>query len=40
MYSNNSMSKNQYGFTPQTSTVEAVMALKDFVLDSLNDGNT
>ena len=32
------MSKNQYGFTPQTSTVDAVMALKYFVLDSLNDG--
>jgi len=38
MYSNNLMSKNQYGFTPQTSTVDAVMALKDFVQDSLNDG--
>jgi len=32
------MSKNQYGFTPQTSTVDAVMAVKDFVQDSLNDG--
>jgi hypothetical protein len=38
MYSNNLMSKNQCGFTPQTSTVDAVMALKDFVQDSLNDG--
>jgi len=38
MYSNNLMSKNQYGFTPQTITVDAVMALKDFVQDSLNDG--
>ena len=32
------MNKNQYGFTPQTSTVEAVMALKEYVLDSVNDG--
>jgi hypothetical protein len=31
------MSKNQYGFTPQTSTVDAVMAVKDFVQDSLNN---
>jgi hypothetical protein len=31
MNSNNLMSKNQYGFTPQTCTVDAVMALKDFV---------
>jgi len=37
-HSNNLMSKNQYGFTPQTSTVDAVMAMKDFVQDSLNDG--
>jgi hypothetical protein len=37
MYSNNLMSKNQYGFTPQTSTVDAVMTVKDFVQDSLND---
>jgi hypothetical protein len=38
MYSNNLMSKNQYGFTPQTSAVDTVMALKDFVQNSLNDG--
>jgi hypothetical protein len=35
-YSNNLTSKNQYGFTPQTSTVDAVMAQRDFVHDSLN----
>jgi hypothetical protein len=38
MYSNNLMSKNQYGFTPQTNTVDAVMTLKDFVQHSLNNG--
>jgi hypothetical protein len=38
MYSNNLMSNNQYRFTPQTSTVDAVMALKDCVQYSLNDG--
>lgn len=32
------MSKSQYGFTPQTSTVDAVMALKEFVQESINDG--
>ena len=31
------MSKSQYGFTPQTSTVDAVMTLKDFVQESIND---
>jgi hypothetical protein len=38
MHSNNLMSKNQYGFTPQTSTVNAVMALKDCMQDRVNDG--
>jgi hypothetical protein len=37
MHSNNLMSKNQYGVTPQTSTVDAVMALKDYVQDSVNN---
>ena len=38
LYSYYLMSKNQYGFTPQTSTVDALMALKDFVQNSINDG--
>jgi retron-type reverse transcriptase len=38
IYTNNLMSNNQYGFTPQTSTVDAVMALKDFVQESINEG--
>jgi hypothetical protein len=38
IYSNNLMSKSQYGFTPQTSTVDAVMALKEFVQESINGG--
>jgi retron-type reverse transcriptase len=38
MHSNNLMSKNHYGFTPKTSTVDAVMALKDHMQDSINDG--
>ena len=38
IYSNNLMSKSQYGFTPQTSTVDAVMALKEFVQESINAG--
>jgi len=35
VYSNNLMIKNQYGFTPQTSTVDAVMALT-FIAQHLN----
>jgi hypothetical protein len=38
VYSNNLMNKNQYDFTPQTSTVDAVMALKDYVQSSIDDG--
>ena len=38
VYSKNLMNKNQYGFTPQTSTVDAVMALKDYVQSSIDDG--
>jgi hypothetical protein len=38
VYSNNLMNNNQYGFTPQTSTVDAVMALKDYVQSSIDDG--
>jgi len=38
VHSNNLMNKNQYGFTPQTSTVDAVMALKDYMQSSINDG--
>ena len=32
------MSKSQYGFTPQTNTVDALMALNNFVQESTNDG--
>jgi hypothetical protein len=38
MHSKNLMTKHQYGFTPQTSTVDAVMVLKEYVQDSINDG--
>ena len=38
VYSHNLMNKNQYGFTPQTSTVDAAMALKDYVQSSIDDG--
>ena len=38
VYTNNSLNKNQYGFTPQTSTVDVVMALKDYVQSSIDDG--
>jgi hypothetical protein len=32
------MNKNQYGFTPQTITVDAAMALKDYVQSNIDDG--
>jgi len=38
IYTNNLTSKNRYGFTPQTSTVDAVLALKNFVQQSVNEG--
>jgi hypothetical protein len=38
VHSNNLMSKDHYGFTPQTSTVDAVMAKKKYVQDSVNEG--
>ena len=38
VYTNNLSNKNQYGFTPQTSTVDAAMALKDYVQSSIDDG--
>jgi len=38
VYCNNLMNKNQYGFTPQTSTVDAMMALKDYVQSSIDEG--
>lgn len=31
VYSNQLMNRNQYGFIPQSSTVDAIMAVKDFV---------
>jgi len=32
------MNRNQYGFTPQRSTLDAAMAVKDFVVESLVAG--
>jgi hypothetical protein len=32
------MNKNQYGFTPQRSTIDAAMAVKDFLGEGLNSG--
>ena len=29
------MNRNQYGFTPQRSTIDAAMAVNDFVLEGL-----
>ena len=38
VHSHNSLGQKQYGFTPQTSTVEAVMDLKDYVQESIKEG--
>jgi len=38
IHSNNLMSRNQFRFTPQTSTIDDVMASKDFVQESINEG--
>jgi hypothetical protein len=38
VYTNDYINKNQYGFTPQLSTIDAVMAVKDFVEDGFNSG--
>jgi hypothetical protein len=34
VYTNDYISKNQYGFTPQLSATDAAMAVKDFVEDA------
>jgi ribonuclease HI len=38
LYSNQLLSENQFGFTPQTSTTDAIIRVKDFVFKSLKKG--
>ena len=38
MYSNGYMNENQYGFRPQESTIDAAMAIKNFVEQHLARG--
>jgi len=38
VYTNDYINKNKYGFTPQLSTTEAAMAVKDFVEDGFSSG--
>ena len=38
LHSRNLLSQNQYGFTPQTSTIDAVMDLKDYIQRSMEEG--
>jgi retron-type reverse transcriptase len=38
VYTNDYMNKNQYGFTPQLSTTDAAMVVKDFVQDGYSSG--
>jgi len=37
-YSTNFLNDNQYGFTPQRNTIDAAMAVKSIVEESLNAG--
>ena len=39
MHSQNLLSHKQYGFTPQTGTIDTVMDLKEFVQESLKEGS-
>ena len=38
VFSNDLMNQNQYGFTPTKSTTDALMAVKEYVQQSLEDG--
>ena len=38
IYSTEFISKNQYGFIPQTSTIDAIMAAKEFVQEVFSKG--
>ena len=38
MYSTEFLNKNQYGFIPQTSTTDAIIALKHFVQEGFSKG--
>jgi len=38
VYTNDYINKNQYGFTPQLTTIDAVIAVKEFVEDGFNSG--
>mgnify|MGYP000710512375 CR=1 FL=1 len=37
VYSRNLMNCNQFGFTPQTNTIDALITLKNFVEENIND---
>ena len=39
LYSRGHMNKNQFGFRPQKSTIDAAMVVKEFVQDSLAAGD-
>ena len=38
LYSNNLLNPNQYSFSPQKSTTDAAMAVKDFIDEALTKG--
>ena len=38
MNSTEYLKKNQYGFIPQTSTIDAIMVVKTFVQEALAEG--
>ena len=39
LYSNNLLNQNQFGFTPQKSTTDTAMAVKDFIDEAPTKGH-
>jgi GTP cyclohydrolase II len=40
VYSTEFLNSNQYGFIPQTSTIDAIMAVKEFVQEGFRKGES
>jgi hypothetical protein len=38
LHSNDLLNQNQFGFSPQKSTTDAAMAVKDFIEEALKKG--
>ena len=40
LYSNDLLNQNKFGFSPQESTTDAAMPVKDFINEALTKGQT